>query len=342
MRGGGKRPRRTPGNGGVDLHCPVELDVCVPLSSESLEGDCGPSCAKRRVECLDGETMLRDEPTGIQCDTCGVGVIFPCASVPMCAEHESFLKLQADVQAGARENHAVGAAAHVEHDRAAADIPFMFADAGVDESRCRARVWTSATTRSIFAQCRPPVGADGMLCVTHAKKTSAANGEWRLGLWDPDAGHRSLPAIELAHAQYYAGKRAEAAGHVRHCASAPSGTASNLRVQRPYVSFGCDDGTALRQWSDEAIALPPHPCMLCNCAFSTEAAWRKHVEDVHHGEAEYRKRLFYLASRFESVGATRPQLWRHVVDAFSEEYVTGSRDWPSCALPEDGVPRPFV
>jgi hypothetical protein len=36
------------------------------------------------------------------------------------------------------------------------------------------------------------------------------------------------------------------------------------------------------------------------------------------------------ASRIENNGAVRPQAWRHIVEAFTEEFVTGSSDWPAC------------
>ena len=54
---------------------------------------------------------------------------------------------------------------------------------------------------------------------------------------------------------------------------------------------------------------------------------------------EYRKRLFYLMTRLEGLEAGRPQLWRHTVEAFTEELVTGERDWPECAIEGEGEPR---
>ena len=41
---------------------------------------------------------------------------------------------------------------------------------------------------------------------------------------------------------------------------------------------------------------------------------------------EYRKRILYLVHRFDAVGAVPPQLWRHAVEACTEELITGSRE----------------
>ena len=64
-----------------------------------------------------------------------------------------------------------------------------------------------------------------------------------------------------------------------------------------------------------------------------------HVRSAHHGWPEYRKRLFYLAEQWperdDDVRPVRPQEWRQCVEAFSENLVTGSHDWPACAAPAD-------
>ena len=210
---------------------------------------------------------------------------------------------------------------------------FLFEDVAVDDARCLARVWTTAEGRAIFTQCRNSHQSDGSYCKTHAKKCAAASGVWRMGAWDPQNHHRSLPPAELSRAWHYAKRRGEQfvlRGHAAPACAVGSGSAG-LRTQKPFVSFEADGHSALREWCEEAVPLPPHPCMLCPSAFATSRALSQHVSRVHHGGDEYRKRMFYLLGCFECVGAAKPQLWRHVVDAFTEEYVTGSVDWPPCA-----------
>ena len=82
-----------------------------------------------------------------------------------------------------------------------------------------------------------------------------------------------------------------------------------------------------RRFADAAVALPPHPCMLCDAAFGREEDWFQHVAGTHEGMQCYRQRLAYLCEQFDAVGRVTPQLWRHSIEAWTEEYVTGSVDW---------------
>ena len=62
----------------------------------------------------------------------------------------------------------------------------------------------------------------------------------------------------------------------------------------------------------------------------TQWCFMQHVEERHNGWPEYRKRLFYLAEHWDGVRPIRPQEWRACVEAFAEDLVTGSSDWPAC------------
>ena len=105
-----------------------------------------------------------------------------------------------------------------------------------------------------------------------------------------------------------------------------------FRAQRPYVDLTGPGRPRcqMRRFDEEPIALPPHPCMLCEgVAFGRRDDWLVHVKETHHGLCEYRKQLSFLAQEFDSVGRVPPQLWRHVVEAFAEEYTTGAEEF-SC------------
>ena len=70
-----------------------------------------------------------------------------------------------------------------------------------------------------------------------------------------------------------------------------------------------------------------------NCVRRTSEPWRrskKHLDEEHCGESEYRKRFFFLKSQIEGIGAVNPERWRYIVEDFTEAFVSGSAEWPSC------------
>ena len=85
---------------------------------------------------------------------------------------------------------------------------------------------------------------------------------------------------------------------------------------------------SLRVFSNDATALPPFPCMLCEAAFAPKQDLAVHVRDCHCGLDEYRKRVIYLSR--ERLRPVTPQQWRNTVESHTEEYVIGADDWPKC------------
>jgi hypothetical protein len=67
--------------------------------------------------------------------------------------------------------------------------------------------------------------------------------------------------------------------------------------------------------------------MLCSKNFGVKDAWLRHVDEEHGSLSDYRQRLFFLHQQFENVGPVAPQLWRHIVEAYSEDFTTGRPDW---------------
>ena len=94
----------------------------------------------------------------------------------------------------------------------------------------------------------------------------------------------------------------------------------------------------LRTFSSDPLALPPYPCRLCSRNFGTEEAFQGHVAAEHAGCAEYRKRVIFLESSFAAVKPVPPQIWRHCVEACTEDLVSGSSSWPSCTSSSRDVP----
>jgi hypothetical protein len=128
-----------------------------------------------------------------------------------------------------------------------------------------------------------------------------SSGLWRLGFWDPESNHASLPTKDLKEAWPWAQKKADNAFFHTEAATAKAITAARAsarsgagRAQRPFVVIPESDRGELRRWSVEPIALPPYPCMLCDAAFAERAEFDRHIVVHHHGWREYRKRLFYL------------------------------------------------
>ena len=95
-----------------------------------------------------------------------------------------------------------------------------------------------------------------------------------------------------------------------------SQSGKQLRLQRPYVKLTAlqKDRFVLRRFQVDPIALPPHPCMLCDAAFGAKDVLFQHMHDEHGGENEYRQRLVFLSAQFDAVGAVTPQLWRHATE----------------------------
>ena len=105
----------------------------------------------------------------------------------------------------------------------------------------------------------------------------------------------------------------------------------------PYVREVPGD---LRCFSSDPLALPPYPCRLCSANFGTEAALQGHIAAEHAGEAEYRKRTLFLESSFAGVKPVPPQIWRHCVEACTEDLVTGSSSWSPCSRGSQEAPLP--
>ena len=54
------------------------------------------------------------------------------------------------------------------------------------------------------------------------------------------------------------------------------------------------DHMELAPWAQEPCLAPPWRCQLCGHGFLDKPGWALHVAQVHHGEAEYRKRLAHV------------------------------------------------
>ena len=86
----------------------------------------------------------------------------------------------------------------------------------------------------------------------------------------------------------------------------------------------------MRSFDQAPSSLPPHPCRLCDESFATLDCLLSHLECRHHGFLEYRKELFFKQQQLDAVRRITPQEWRHCLEGFAEELVTGSSDWPQC------------
>ena len=211
-------------------------------------------------------------------------------------------------------------------------MPFLFATAPLIEQHCRAITWTHSEEKPVFAQCRRSCRLSGVLCQFHEDRAKQTGGVWKHGHWDPSSHHASVPAQMLARAKKHAQRRADRAGLLPRGERPDDGkrVARWFRTQREYVSLSASQRGQLREWGAMPIALLPHPCMLCRASFVQKEDWRAHVRAEHHSVEEYRKRLFFLTEQIENMRPSRPQLWRHAVEAFAEEFVTGCDDWPKC------------
>ena len=71
---------------------------------------------------------------------------------------------------------------------------------------------------------------------------------------------------------------------------------ASTMTQGPSVYVPGDQvlGDSLREFSDEPRLCGPLVCQLCDDSFCYQADFSKHLDAVHAGEREYRKRVLYL------------------------------------------------
>ncbi len=230
---------------------------------------------------------------------------------------------------------------------------WLFADEPRQSGRCGARVWRHRVDVPVFGQCAHKPLSGERFCGGHLPPRALPHGEWRPADGNEDL-LQSMPAVyelgvrhaklrferseamrqaeaELsaspgaAGAALVAGEGGGAMGGDRLHWVAPQGTRGV--PQPPYVADVPE--SHLRGFAPVPEALPPFPCRLCDENFGTREDFEVHVRTRHAGWAEYRKRLFYLASSFEHVRPVTPQEWRQCVEAFTEHLVTGSGEWPA-------------
>ena len=110
------------------------------------------------------------------------------------------------------------------------------------------------------------------------------------------------------------------------------GSYTVLRQKGLQPSFSTNVPGELRQFSTVATALPAHPCRLCHQNFAHVQDLHRHIKNTHKGLQEYRKRLWYEACGvMQPVRKVGPQVWRLSLATATEELITGSSSWPSCA-----------
>ena len=89
-------------------------------------------------------------------------------------------------------------------------LPYLFADEGIVMNRCIARSQAKSSLEPVFKQCCRPLHSS-QYCTMHWKKAMLTRGTWKMGNWDPDTNHSSLPARELLDGQRKAERRYVAA-----------------------------------------------------------------------------------------------------------------------------------
>ena len=219
-------------------------------------------------------------------------------------------------------------------------IPMLFAAEGLDEKRCRAQCWRARPSVPVFGQCKRCM-TSGDFCRSHDDESKRAH-----GVWDPTDGHatfyKSYPEKyesglgvarqreEMRRGRQDAGEDAGAPGVDGSGGHEQRGKEKVLYPKISQPPFVPKVPGEFRRFKREPEALPPYPCRLCEGNFGTEATFRTHVSQEHCGWAEYRKRLFHLAGSFEGVRPVTPQEWRLCVEAFTEDLITGTGDWPMC------------
>ena len=205
-------------------------------------------------------------------------------------------------------------------------LTFLVDAAGVVANRCRACICSRnrgpKSKLSLFMQCGSGHRPGELFCGTHLR--SAPH-----GIWAPEKEHQDLATKTLSLEWINALGRMDAQ-YSRELNPPKPG-----RPQKAFVQLSEAERGELRKWGEDPVALPPHPCMLCTKNCATEAEWARHANDEHAGLDPYFRRLFWLLSQRENMGAIKPQLGRHAVEVSSDALVTGSGDWERCGVDVD-------
>ena len=109
-------------------------------------------------------------------------------------------------------------------------LRYLFADEGIVMNRCIARSQAKSSLEPVFKQCCRPLHSS-QYCTMHWKKAMLTRGTWKMGNWDPDTNHSSLPARELLDGQ----RKAER----RYVAAVRRGDGPGLRWERRKRRFVC-------------------------------------------------------------------------------------------------------
>ena len=216
----------------------------------------------------------------------------------------------------------------------------MFGAPTISQTACKATCKNTNARRAypVFVQCNKAASSDGKYCECHARDPAQSPFDWEPLTFFPGLSEKSWRAAWKCacslHKKHYVGASSSSppgGGDATNAALDAVAQGVAPRLQHVFVALtqAEQESSQLRCFSDVPTALPPHPCMLCTSAFGSVDALRAHVTDAHHGMRHYRQRLAYLCEQFEAVGQVKPQLWRHALEAYAEEYVTGSNEW-SC------------
>ena len=209
-------------------------------------------------------------------------------------------------------------------------------DEGFDEFACRGCAWENDRRCAVFKQCPSRPGEGSRFCKRHAQHLSH-------GEWEPPA-HVSIKGAVLVkgmkEARWRAGQgvaRVSRGGD--QGAGRDQGAGAQREAGRRRVVFAPQYVPRvpgrLRVFKEQAVAMAPFPCMLCEEQFATAALLEQHVDSAHCGMDEYRKAIFHQRAAFEGVRAVTPQEWRAVVGKFAEHLVTGRREWPECSVADE-------
>ena len=220
-------------------------------------------------------------------------------------------------------------------------IPDFLFEGGPVSRTCLAAVQVDKPGRAVLCQCVNSRLPHQGFCKMHLQERSR-----KFGHWDVATGSVVGAAVrELERARAKAQFKV-AANIFEALKELPVLRSEELRdgmpiarpkaVQPSFVECGDRVGQE-RLFPIDGVSLPPFPCLLCDKNFGCQAHFLAHVDDAHCGMSEYRKRLFWLAKH--GGRPVRPTEWRHIVEAFSENFVTGSADWPACRIETADLPQ---
>ena len=145
---------------------------------------------------------------------------------------------------------------------------------------CLACVRVAKETRPVLCQCTFSRLQGESFCGTHVAPHSRKYGQWDVRACAVVGCADRLLEKAKADAEARARVIVDSSELIRDYDRRDGARSVRSKTEQPaFVERGDAVGSSLREFAGDGVALPPFPCMLCECDFSTRARFLEHIGD---------------------------------------------------------------